>query len=293
MKLFIEIPTWLGDSVMSSGAIDAVIDHFDADEVIIFGNFVELFAQHKKVTKLIKDDRKHRFTQLFKLPKVDVAISFRRSLYSKILVNFVAKRGYTFTKSSAHQVEQYSNYVNTIINADQIYTPRLHFTPKQFPSRVIGINPGATYGSAKRWYPAEFAKVANQLHSDIIIFGGPDEVSIANDIQSHLTISNYQNLCGKLSIPELCEYIGGLDLLITNDSGPMHIAAAFGVPVVAIFGPTKYTETSPYNTRYKIVKKDLECSGCMQRECPLGHHRCMREISADDVLKAIHELQQS
>jgi heptosyltransferase-2 len=168
----------------------------------------------------------------------------------------------------------------------------LPFEPKHFQKPILGINPGATYGSAKRWYPEEFAKVANALGEkyDVIIFGGPGEEEIAKDIEKKLTISNYQNLCGKLSIKELCEHIGGLDLFITNDSGPMHIAAAYNVPIVAVFGPTNYKETSPWGSNYKIVTKDLECAPCMKRECPLGHHECMKEIKAEDVLKAVKEL---
>jgi len=291
MKLLIETPTWLGDAVMASGAIYELVKYYNPDEVVIFGSFVatELF---KNDFKTIKDDRKHRIKQLFSLPKVDIAISFRSSFYSKVLTKWIAKKGYTFPKIyEGHQVEKYSQYINSIINQDKIYPPKLNFTPFKYQKPTIGINPGATYGSAKRWYPEEFAKVANEIGKsyDIIIFGGPGEEDIANDIEKNLTIKNYQNLCGKLSIQELCEKIGGLELFITNDSGPMHIAAAFGAKIVALFGPTKYTETSPYNTSYKIVTKDLECAPCMKRECPLGHHECMKLITADEVIKVSKE----
>jgi len=291
MKLLIETPTWLGDAVMASGAIYKLIDYYKPTEVIIFGSFLGI-SLFKDEYKTIQDDRKHRIKQLFKLPQVDVAISFRSSFYSKILTKFIAKKGYLFSKSNGHQVEQYSNYVNKIINQNKIYPPKLNFIPFKYSKLTIGINPGATYGSAKRWYPEEFAKVANVLgkNYNIVIFGGPGEEDIAKDIENNLTIKNYQNLCGKLSIKELCEKIGGLELLITNDSGPMHIASAYGVKIVALFGPTKYNETSPYNTNYKIVTKNLECAPCMKRECPLKHHECMKLITADEVIKASKEI---
>ncbi len=157
---------------------------------------------------------------------------------------------------------------------------------------LLGINPGASYGSAKRWYPQEFAKVANELSNeyDIIIFGGPSEKDIANDIEKSLIkngVTNYQNLAGNTTIPELINQISGLDLFITGDSGPMHVAAAFQVPTVSIFGPTKDNETSQWmNERSIIVKKNLDCQPCMKRTCPLGHHNCMNLIKAVDVLSA-------
>ncbi|MEO1927099.1 MAG: lipopolysaccharide heptosyltransferase II [Nautiliaceae bacterium] len=292
MKLLIEPPTWLGDSVMASGAIKALLDEFKHKEAIIFGSYVSVELLKPWFDKEILIDKKHKFKQFMAFPKVDVFVSFRRSLYSKVL-GVKAKRSYFFDKNySGHMVKKYSKYVNEIICKDEIYSPILPYKAKNFEKPTLGINPGATYGSAKRWYPKEFAKVANEMAKeyDVIIFGGPGEEEIAKDIEKNLKISNYKNLCGKLTVKELCEYIGGLELFITNDSGPMHIAAAYNVPIVAIFGPTNYKETSPWSSNYKIVTKDLECAPCMKRECPLGHHNCMKEIKAEDVLKALKEL---
>ena len=157
----------------------------------------------------------------------------------------------------------------------------------------LGINPGASYGSAKRWYPEEFAQVAAELSEkyDIVIFGGLGEVDIANDIEKSLIekgVTNYQNLAGKTTIPELINQISRLDLFITGDSGPMHIAATFQIPTVAIFGPTNHDETSQWmNEKSMIVKKNLECQPCMKRTCPLKHHNCMKMVVASDVLRAV------
>ena len=161
---------------------------------------------------------------------------------------------------------------------------------------MIGINPGASYGSAKRWYPGEFAKVASELSSqyDIVIFGGPGERDIALDIEKMLIkkdINNYKNLAGSTTISELINHISKLDLFITGDSGPMHLAAAFQVPTVAIFGPTKDNETSQWmNDKSAIVKQDLDCQPCMKRTCPLVHHNCMKLITSEIVLKSINRL---
>ena len=161
---------------------------------------------------------------------------------------------------------------------------------------TLGINPGGTYGSAKRWYPDEFAEVAAKLSKkyNIIIIGGSGEKDIATDIEKLLIkkgVSNYQNLAGNTTISELVGHISNLDLFITGDSGPMHIAAAFQVPTVAIFGPTKTQETSQWmNKKSLIVKKDLDCQPCMKRVCPLKHHNCMKYIKSVDVLSATKSL---
>mgnify|MGYP000350754841 FL=1 len=164
---------------------------------------------------------------------------------------------------------------------------------KDTKKKILGINPGATYGNAKRWYPKEFADIAIDLssHYDVIIFGGEGEKDIALDIEMYLIekgVSNYKNLCGKTSISELFSHISNLDLFVTGDSGPMHIAAAYKIPTVTIFGPTNDVETSQWmNEKSMIVKKNLDCQPCMKRVCPLNHHKCMKLVKASDVLREI------
>lgn len=152
---------------------------------------------------------------------------------------------------------------------------------------VIGINPGASYGSAKRWYPDRFAEVARQLgiewSAKVVIFGGPGETAIAGDIASHLN-GTAVNVAGKTSVRELMALIKRCNFFITNDSGPMHIAAAFGVPLVAIFGSTDHTGTSPYSSNAAVVRIDVECAPCKLRECPIDH-RCMTGVTVEAVVR--------
>jgi len=216
-----------------------------------------------------------------------------------------AKNKYQFDKNkyqNRHQVKKYNNFVNDGLNTNfsagklVLHNNHSKLNIQNSSLQLLGINPGASYGSAKRWHPEEFTKVASELSSqyDIVIFGGPNEVDIAADIEKGLIdsgVKNYQNFAGKTTIPELLDRISRLDLFITGDSGPMHVAAAFQVPTVAIFGPTKDDETSQWmNKKSLIIKKNLDCQPCMKRTCPLQHHNCMNLIKAADVLGAIKRL---
>jgi len=311
LKIFIEIPTWLGDAVMATPAIENIIKTYPESKLIIFGSFVstKLFLNHPKVDKIIIDNSKkkgNRYINLFKLAqsvgKVDISFSFRKNFTTKFLLFFInSKQKFIYKRFdrelNTHQVIRYNDFINKSLS--------LHSTPDKLKiysnvenlktdKLVLGINPGATYGSAKRWYPNEFAKVAIELSYkyDIKIFGGPGETDIAFDIENTLKdagITNYQNLAGKTSVEELIENIASLDLFITNDSGPMHVASAFQVPTVSIFGPTRHIETNQWKNEHEmLIRKDLDCAPCMKRVCPLKeeskNHACMKLITASDVL---------
>jgi heptosyltransferase-2 len=291
---------------MATPAIENIVN-FDNDVQITFvGSFVtvEAMKSHSKVVKTVALDKK--YSALYKTAKslgnFDVFFSFRSSTRSKFLKFCIsAKNKYQFDKNKyqhRHQVEKYNDFINDSLNinfpAGKLLLSTINF--QSSTQKTVGINPGASYGSAKRWYPEEFAKVASELSDqyDIVIFGGPDEQDIALDIEKLLIkkdVKNYKNLAGKTTIPELINHISNLDLFITGDSGPMHVAATFEVPTVAIFGPTKDDETSQWmNEKSLIVKKNLDCQPCMKRTCPLGHHDCMKLIKAVDVLDSVKSL---
>ena len=194
-------------------------------------------------------------------------------------------------------MEKYQTFVNTITSRHDTPGPlRLDWPVRKYQRPTLGINPGASYGSAKRWYPEKFAETAAALSEefDIVIFGGPEEREIADDIEKGLKekgVEHVRNLAGKTGIGELCGAIGGLDLFITGDSGPMHIAAAYRIPTVALFGPTKHEETCQWmNEKSIIIRKEMECAPCMKRTCPLKHHACMKEITPREVVEAAHAI---
>ena len=310
MKIFIEVPIWLGDAVMATPAIQNLIKAYPNAKITILGSLVsvKIFEGYPNVEKIIINDSKsggNRYKNLINLAKnaglFDIALSFRRSFSSKFTMFFIkAKKKLQYrrlSKNEIHLCVRYNDFINKFLNlktnAGEL---KLYQKPFAYERPTLGINPGATYGSAKRWYPSEFAKVAIAMANkfNIVIFGGGNEVQIAADIENELIkngIKNYRNLAGKTSVDELISYIGGLSIFITNDSGPMHVAAAFKIPTIALFGPTKINETGPWqNENARIITKNLPCAPCMKRECPLVHHACMKQITAGDVLKEAKNL---
>ena len=308
MKILIELPTWLGDAAMATPAIENILKHFNGAEMSLIGSFAstELLKHHPNVTEVNILDKK--YLSLFKLAKslkkFDNYFSFRGSIRSNIFKFFIlSDHKYQYKKNiykGLHQVEKYNSFINDSLKINfkpgkLLINNSTKLTSEKY-SRVVGINPGASYGSSKRWYPKKFAEVVLELSSqfDILIFGGPDELDIALDIEKYLiekSISNYKNLSDKTTISELVEHISKLDLFISGDSGPMHIAASFQIPTIAIFGPTRDDETSQWmNQKSIIVKKNLNCQPCMKRHCPLLHHNCMRTIEVDEVLSAFKSI---
>lgn len=159
---------------------------------------------------------------------------------------------------------------------------------------VVGINPGSTYGDAKRWLPERFAEVTERLcrtiHTSpgqqvsVVIFGAKGEERLGQDIAARLS-SRSLVLSGATTIRELMAAVKRCSLLLTNDTGPMHIASAFKVPVVAVFGPTDWRTTSPFGGAHAIVREPVDCAPCLLRECPIDH-RCMTRVTVDQVYEA-------
>lgn len=154
---------------------------------------------------------------------------------------------------------------------------------------IIGINPGAAYGSAKCWLPERFAKLSRHLLDHpkikIIFFGDKAGAPLVHDICSDLPTDRVINLAGKTTLRELMAFIETCDLFLTNDSGPMHVASALGIPLVALFGSTSDVATGPYEGG-RVIHKHVPCSPCYRRECPIDF-RCMKRIEVEEVYREI------
>jgi heptosyltransferase II len=152
----------------------------------------------------------------------------------------------------------------------------------------IAVCPGAAYGSAKCWAPERYAALADRLIADcgasVILFGTLAERGVTDAIAAGMR-HRPVNLAGQTSVGELPALFAACDLFVGNDSGGMHVAAAAGIPVVAIFGPTDLEGTAPLTRRRTIVREPVSCSPCFLRQCPIDH-RCMTRIAVDAVYDA-------
>ena len=163
-------------------------------------------------------------------------------------------------------------------DAAQVAATRARFGLKD---AYVALCPGAEYGPAKRW--PYFGELAARLEKPVVLLGSPNDAGAAAGIAG-------TNLVGRTTLDEAIDLIAGAERVVTNDSGLMHVAAALGRPLVALFGSSSPQKTPPQAGRSRVLWLKPECSPCYERECPLGHFRCMREISVDMVLTELARL---
>ncbi len=160
---------------------------------------------------------------------------------------------------------------------------------------VVGISPGAAYGGAKRWLPERFAEAAVHLARErgaaVAVFGSREERDIAEKVRENVAACGVKcvNLAGSTALGDFIDIAAACDLFLTNDSGPMHVASALGVPTVAIFGATDDEATGPTGLHSRVIREPVECSPCLLRECPIDH-RCMTRVTASRVAEAANTL---
>jgi len=209
--------------------------------------------------------------------------------------------------SRAHQIHEYLHLAAALGANPEPLAPQLTVTPEEIETvkkrfglekidgPIFGLNPGAEYGPAKRWPAERFIAAAQEIQRRTncawILFGGKGDVAVTNQIES--AIGNRQsaiiNLAGKTSLRELMALLKLCRVVLTNDTGPMHVAAALGTPVVVPFGSTSLELTGPGlpgDSRHRLLKSDAPCSPCFLRECPIDF-RCMNGISVERVVEAV------
>jgi heptosyltransferase-2 len=169
----------------------------------------------------------------------------------------------------------------------QIQNPK-----SKIQNRLVAINPGATNSRAKQWLAEKFAATADRFAEcdgfQTLIIGAPGDVEAANQV-ARLMRTPVANLAGRTTIAELKAVLSLASLVVSNDTGAAHVGAALGVPTVVIFGPTEHFATHPLSDSAAVVRRDVDCSPCMLKDCPIDH-RCMTRVQVDDVYEAAKQL---
>lgn len=166
-------------------------------------------------------------------------------------------------------------------------------TPPEAGQRRIVLCPGAEFGPAKQWPASSYAKLAEKLIQQgcqLLILGSQADNETAQTITANVSEELHDqlfNLCGQTQLQDAIDLLNTADVVVSNDSGLMHIGAALQRPLVAIYGPTSPGFTPPLSDNSKLVQIDVDCGPCFQRTCPEGHHRCMIGIDVDKVLNLI------
>jgi heptosyltransferase-2 len=328
-KLLVRLPNWVGDVVMATPTLRSLRESFPKTRIIALGKpwARELLRDHPCIDQIITHSFRNgslRLISQLKALNADTALLFPNS-FASALIFFLARipnrigyntkgrgllltRGIRTPSSTVHQVDYFLGLMNGfdgVQNWDRsLYFPVSEEAMEEASAfwrtlgvsetdTLIGLNPGAAWGSSKRWLQSYFGETGDLFQersgAKIAIFGGPEETPLAEEI-AQLMKSKPIIVAGKDNLHLLPALLKRCNLFITNDTGPMHLAAAQKTPQIVLFGPTDPHQTAHEDPNIKVIRKELECSPCFKRECPYGHHNCMKSISATEVFRAGAEL---
>lgn len=328
-KILVRGTNWIGDAVMTTPALMALRAGCPEAEIVLLVNplVAPLFENHPAIDRVLVYARKgkhqgirgfSRMVRELRMENFDVALLLQNAIEAALLAfaaRIPCRVGYPTDArrlllsdpvqlTPADKTLHHTEYYLTLLRRLNFDVPAaklcLHVTPAELnwaqailgSDNVIAMNPGAAYGSAKRWFPERFAAVGDTLSqrygATILLTGGPGEREIGEDIAAFMQCDCI-NMVGKTSVRQMMALLASSRLLITNDSGPMHVAAAFDIPIVAVFGSTDHITTCPASEKVKIVRKEVNCAPCLLRQCPTDH-RCMKNITSNDVTAAAIEL---
>ncbi|MDQ3626076.1 MAG: lipopolysaccharide heptosyltransferase II [Verrucomicrobiota bacterium] len=311
-RILIRGTNWLGDSVISADAVRAIKrgrpdSHVTVAAPAKIASIWKLVPEVDEVLSLPGGGSLGAVVRRFRSePRFDVAILFPNSLRTALevwLAGVPRRVGYAGhhrrwllnqivpepavphpIEHQMHRYRQFARYLGTSADPEVVAPVR----PAR-PLRRIGLCPGAEYGSAKRWLPERFAEVAASVASerpvDWILFGTTADADIGKIIADHLG-DRCVNRIGQTTLDELIMELRECALLLTNDTGTMHLATLLGVPVVAVFGSTEHRLTGPLGRGNHVIRHHVECSPCFLRECPIDF-RCMHAVSSEEVTAAV------
>jgi|ERR1051326_7744219 heptosyltransferase-2 len=319
-RILIRAPNWIGDCVMSMPAVQRLRERFPQAHIALLAKekVLDLWKENPHLNELIPlgdigsvAERKFEMAILFpnsfrvaweawraEVPKrVGYAGHWRRWLLTDLI------EGDSWNKpTDVHFVHHFLAFSKHLGGSDELVSPKITLQPAELhevdpllagasAQPLCALAPSAEYGPAKRWLPERFIAVAKQIaqkhNVTWVIVGGPNDVELCRPIAEGIG-SNVLNLTGKTTLRQLCAVLARCRVLLTNDSGAMHVGYAVGTRVVAIFGSTEPAATGPIGEGHGVVRHKVDCSPCFLRECPIDF-RCMKRIEVDEVTGRVSE----
>jgi len=318
-NILVRATNWVGDAVMSLPALRAIRERFPAARISVLAKpwVADLYGREAFLDEIIlysgrspwrigHELRVRRFdcaillqnafeaAWIAWLARIPVRIGYKTDGRQLLLTRGVAlpKPGEIPRHERFYYLEllRRAGLIDALPQSDAI---RLHRITSSNGKRVIGVSPGAAYGTAKRWLPERFAEAAGALAAargaSIALFGSKSERDLCEQVAERLNGHRVTNYAGETTLAQFIDLASACELFLTNDSGAMHIASALGVPTVAIFGATDDTTTGPTGPNARVVRHAVDCSPCLLRECPIDH-RCMTGVSARRVVEEALQL---
>ena len=322
-KILIIAPAWIGDLIMCASFIKALKkNQNDSIDILVNSNLLNLAKVIPGIRKVIASKTGHgRLSLMYRIKK---GLSLRSEQYDEcyILTNsyksaiipliarikkrisYLGEFRYGLINIIKQPIERNLGMVNRYLHLiDQKYTHKanpvfdiktdkeLIFNKYKFDGKYIVFCPDAEYGPAKRWPTNKWLNLANDLSKlyNVIIVGL--DTSISNAFRS-LESDKIINLIGKTNLLEVMQIIASSEGVISNDSGLMHVSASLDKKIIALYGSSSPTYTPPLISKEKrdIIYKDLDCSPCFKRVCPLGHTKCLNDIKVDEVKESVIKL---
>ena len=312
MNILVKGNNWLGDAVMSLPTLRSLREMRPNARITLLTkpSFADLYRGSPHVDEVLPHERGNvrrwmAMVRELKRRNFDAALLLPRSISSafpawsaRIPRRIGYGRSALLTDRPApvgrrHRVHHFHHLLSALGDPPDVHAPRIDLLPdaKEWAAERlqgngwIGIHPGPTYGAAKQWFPDRFIELGKRLakRGRIVVVGGSAEAELGERVAKAV---GGDCIAGKTSVSQLAAAIARCSLFVTNDTGPMHVADAVGVPIVAVFGPTDWVTTPPFGKKHAIVRHEIECAPCLKRVCPLGHHHCMKKVGVDEVEKA-------
>ncbi|MFN2474825.1 MAG: lipopolysaccharide heptosyltransferase II [Chthoniobacterales bacterium] len=315
-RILIRGTNWLGDSVISAAAVRAIKRgrpdaHITVAAPAKIAAVWTLVAEVDEVIPLASTTLLTAVRSLRSERPFDVAILFPNSLRTALevwLTGIPRRVGYAghhrrwllnqivpepeYRGPIRHQVHRYLHLARSLGSEAAVAAEPVPSSSARSGAIKLGLCPGAEYGPAKRWLPDRFAEVAAivaaQRPVSWLLFGTLSDAQIGHAIAERVG-ADCQNRIGETTLQQLIDELRECRLLLTNDTGTMHLATLLGVRVVAIFGSTEHRLTGPLGSRNTVVRHHVECSPCFLRECPIDF-RCMHAVTADEVATRVLQL---